>query len=278
MNLLINDRVIKKDIEDSNYLRDYLMPIARDLLDVFLYDNLICTFGMYELIENENFLGKLCVQDDDVRTFISLFFSRIISVVDVSGIRMGQDSDVYLLNNEQFNGNHFSVAEIAYENNYPIISPHFNSKISLVEIQKNNKKKQRYQLCDKNHYFVYKGSNDEKYISIFLQYLGFDIHPKFKVDAWDNLASENKIKILEKIANDSNDLIAKRFNKLGRVGRSNRVVRITNLDIYEYKITINNGTYRVYFKAHDSSTMMCLFYQKKTQKISSQLMNLLSQY
>ena len=73
-------------------------------------------------LSNEEFLDALFTQDYDVQNYLRLILDSFLSVTDVLDANCGDATDIYSVDNEDFAGDQYTFAELAYENNWNVVS------------------------------------------------------------------------------------------------------------------------------------------------------------
>lgn len=272
-NLIIDQNSFKVNDGNQKSINNIILPCINDILTVFRYDNIYYSTGF------DNYLKFIeGIQDVDIRRVFALFKSKLIEIIDLPNVNFGETGDIYVYDGKVYNGNAWSTVEVAYENDLTIISPLKNNEIIKCEITKNGQNKQIFQLSNIKHYYLFKSIYDENNINSFIKELGLFCHKKFQVINWKTLDINSKVKILLSLLKNHEKLKRFKFRELGRLGKSNRVEKLENLNIWEYKLAITSGTYRIYFKIEKYKIIVCAFRQKYTNNIDAKLRNILENF
>ncbi len=271
----INDLQFKFNYKSNNYVRDFAKPLLQSFTELISNRKVYCGLSFINHFrENNDFWAWIFDQDDEIfRSNFLVFLSNLIDI-DISQVNHGEPSDSYLFNDYVFSGQSFSTPEILYENNYALITPStvWTSEITDTVI-KNKTPKKIYNLRHSVNIFLYETLYNESAIQSYFQRLGFDLTPDFELADWARISEDDKIEILSNFLTDHTNLISCRFEKLGKMGKSNKVMPVICIgkSLYEYRLATQN--FRFYFQVINSKLIFLLGIVKKSASIDTRIKN-----
>lgn len=224
---------------------------------------------------NEDFINAVNLQDYDVRQYVSLMLSSFLSIFDVSDINYGTTNDYYFFKGIKYSGDQYSFVELAYENDWCIISLEPIQLDCLVDkaIKNGSENKKIYEISDSTQFYLEKSLNSEnslgRYFSSFEKVYCVKNCSFFN---WSSIEKTGRFKVLSTFYREIEHVIHNEFDKLGHFpGRnSNRVEKIGD-NLFEYRLS--NPNYRIYYTRRDDNFVILLSMLKKRGKISSSTMN-----
>ncbi len=226
-------------------------------------------------LSNEEFLDALFTQDYDVQNYLRLILDSFLSVTDVVGANCGEATDIYSVDNEDFAGDQYTFAELAYENNWNVVSFNRVEADKMIEtITKNSSNgKKIYYISDKSQFLLYKSLNCDTFLTKYCSsFENVYCVRNCSFDNWDSLSETERFRVVSVFFKEIGYVIHNEFSKLGRFpGRnSNRVEKINN-NLFEYRIS--NPNYRIYYSRNEEKLIILKGLLKRRQDIPTGTMN-----
>lgn len=232
-----------------------------------------------EKLSNCDFIDALSAQDYDIQNYLWSMLTSILSVTDVPGVFCGTESDLYSFGGRQYLGDQYSFVELAYENEWPIVSlkPVDLENISSVVTKNGDSPKTVYSVCDLSQLYFIKALTNGQYLGEY--FTSFDkvyCVRNCTFDHWDSVHATGRFKVLATFYREIRHIVHNEFDKLGRFpGRkANRVEKI-NDNLFEYRIA--NPNYRIYYTRKEDKIVIVLSALKRRGNISASMMNNLMQ-
>lgn len=266
---------------DDEYTDEFFAQLKEALS--FPYENL-CIQSKEQIIKDylfeeqtskEDFINTLYSHDYDISQYIMLMLSSFLSITDIPEASCGIQSDIYNYGGNQYNGDLFSFVELAYENDWCIISakPVEVDNVVTKIIKNATELKNIYEISDSKQFYLVKSLDNESFLGSYLS--SFDnvyCVQNCLFENWDSINATGKLKILSTYHKEISHVIHNEFDKLGHFpGRnSNRVEKI-NDNLFEYRLA--NPNYRIYYTRKEDKLIILLCMLKKRGKISTNTMN-----
>ena len=275
--------VIKGSTINSNreYSEDFFynlmeqLKFSYDIIRVEMDDKVVKDIIAEEMLGNKEFLDALWVQDYDVQNYLRIILDSFLSVTDVDGVNSGERTDMYSTDDEKFIGGEYAFAELAYENNWNVISFEYVEVHDMIKpITKNSiNQKKIYHICNKSQLLLCKSLDNDmllpKYCCSFE-----DVYcvKSCNFDDWDSLRNRERFKVLSLFYKEIGYVIHNEFSKLGHFPgeNSNRVEKI-NDNLFEYRIA--NPNYRMYYSRDENKLIILKGMLKDRQTISTGTMD-----
>lgn len=267
---------------DSNFFNqlkdDFYFPY--EVLRVSNHKSIVKDIETEKKIGSQELVDALLLQDYDIQGYICAMLDSFLSITDVPNIVCGTTSDSYSIDSDDYQGDQYSFAELAYENNWCIVS---NSNVEVedmvTKIVKNDVcNKTRYKVSNLTQVYLAKAVNDENFLGKY--FTSFDrvfCVRNCTFDNWTSINETGRQKILTTFYKEIEHVIHNKFGKLGHFhGRNTNRVEKINDNLFEYRIS--NPNYRIYYTRADDKLIILLSLLKDRSDIStttmSKLMNL----
>lgn len=238
-------------------------------------EQIVKDFIFEEQTDKEDFIDALCSHDHDISQYILLMLSSFLTITDIPEASYGVKSDIYSYGDNQYNGDHYSFVELAYENDWCIVSAEpVDINNVVTRITKNaTESKNIYEISDFKQFYLVKSLDNENFLGSYLS--SFDnvyCTQNCLFENWDSINTTGKLKILSTYHKEINHVIHNEFHKLGHFPgkNSNRVEKINN-NLFEYRLA--NPNYRIYYTRKDENLIILLCMLKRRGKISTNTMN-----
>lgn len=262
------------DSDFFNKLKDdFYFPY--EILRIANNKNIVMDMETESKIRSQELVDALFLQDYDIQGYIQSMLDSFLSVTDIPAINYGSPSDVYSVDGISYQGDQYSFAELAYENNWYIVSvTNIEVEDMITKAVKNDvSNKTIYILSNITQVYLAKAINDEGFLGEY--FTSFDQVFCVKNCTFGNWTSVNKIgrqKILTTFYKEIKHVIHNEFDKLGHFpGRnSNRVEKI-NDNLFEYRLS--NPNYRIYYTRINDKLVILLTLLKDRTDISTNTMN-----
>ena len=269
---------INTNFESSQDFFDNLMEQLKftyDIIRLEMGDRVVKDIIAEEKFGNEEFMDALFSQDYDVQNYLRLILDSFLSVTDVVGANCGETTDTYNIENENFIGDQYTFAELAYENNWHIISFDIVEVDKMIKpiIKNSNGSKKIYQICDKSQFLLFKSLSSDTFLPKYCcSFENVYCTQNCSFDNWDSLSETERFRVLSVFFKEIGYVIHNEFSKLGRFpGRnSNRVEKIKD-DLFEYRIS--NPNYRIYYSRNENKLIILKALLKRRQDIPTATMN-----
>ncbi len=262
---------------DNNFFNqlkdDFYFPY--EVLHVLEHKNIVKDIEAEERVGSQELIEALLLQDYDIQGYIWTMLDSLLSVTDVPDIICGTTSDSYYVDGINYQGDNYSYAELAYENDWCVVSMS-NIKVEdiITKIVKNdNVGKNIYQVSNLTQMYLAKAINDvsllEKYFTSFER---VSCVQNCAFENWTSINELGRQKILTTFYKEIKHVVHNEFDKLGHFpGRnSNRVEKI-NDDLFEYRLS--NPNYRIYYTRVDDKLVILLTLLKDRSDISKNTMD-----
>lgn len=254
-------------------LREQLY-FAFDVMHVERNATIVKDIVFEEKFGNQKFLNALNAQDYDTRGYLQLILDSFASITDVDETICGEATDVYSINDQQFVGDQYTFAELAYENNWYIISflPVEMGNLT-VKIDKNSiDTKEMYNICNTSQLLLCNSLKNDIFLGEF--YSSFDCvycSEKYSFEDWASLSHDKRLKVLSTFYSEITYIVHNQFQKLKRFPGKNpsRVEKIGN-DLFEYRIA--NPNYRIYYTRDSDKLILLKGMLKRRQTIANATM------
>lgn len=223
----------------------------------------------------DDFINALFSHDYDISQYIMLMLTSFLSVTEIPEVNCGVQNDIYNYRGNQYKGDQYSFVELAYENDWCVISskPVELDKI-VTKITKNETEiKKMYEICDLKQFYLVKSLDNEIFLgNYFSSFDSVYCVQNCLFDNWDSIDITGKLKILSTYYKEIHHVIHNEFDKLGHFPgkNSNRVEKI-NDDLFEYRLA--NPNYRIYYTRKEDKLIILLCMLKKRGNISINTMN-----
>lgn len=261
--------------EDFFYNLMEQLKFSYDIIRLEMGDKVVKDIIAEEKLGKQEFLDALFSQDYDVQNYLRLILDSFLSVTDVVAANAGRGTDIYSADDEKLVGDQYTFAELAYENNWNVISFYCVEVDEMVRpIAKNSiGQKKIYYICNRSQLLLCKCLDNNtflpKYCCSFedvycVRNCGFG--------DWDSLQERERFKVLSLFYKEIGYVIHNEFNKLGHFpgDNSNRVEKINN-NLFEYRIA--NPNYRIYYSRGGNKLIVLKTMLKDRQTISTGTMD-----
>ncbi len=226
-------------------------------------------------IANQELVEALSLQDYDIQGYIWSMLDSLLSVTDVPDIVCGTTKDSYCIDSIYYQGDQYSFAELAYENNWHIVSTTNVAVENLVtKVVKNSIcNKTIYQVSNLMQVYLARATYDEQFLGQY--FTSFDqvfCVKNCRFENWSSIDEIGRQKVLTTFYKEIEHVVHNEFHALGHFhGRnSNRVEKI-NDDLFEYRIS--NPNYRIYYTRENDKIVILLTLLKTRSNISVNTMN-----
>ena len=251
------------------------LKFSYDIIRLEMGDKVVKDIIAEEKLGKQEFLDALCTQDYDVQNYLRIILESFLSVTDVGGVNSGERTDLYSTDDEKFVGGEYTFAELAYENNWNIIS------FDCVEMEYMIKQVSKNSINAKKVYHIY----NRKQLLLCKSIDNYTFLPKYccsfedvycvkncSFDDWNSLSETKRFKVLSLFYKEIGYVIHNELSRLGRYpGRnSNRVEKI-NDNLFEYRIS--NPNYRIYYSRGGNKLIVLKAMLKDRQTISTGTMD-----
>ena len=278
MNYVLNgDTIIFGESYDSVFfekLKDALY-FPCEVLRKSMHRKIVKDITTEDKIGNQEIFDALLLQDYDMQGYIWSLLDSLLSVTDVPEIVYGGTSDSYCINDVIYRGDEYSFAELAYENNWGIVSfSDVAAEDIFTKITKNNVNIKTINVASElKQVYLAEAVNNGNFLGRF--FTSFDrvfCVRNCNFNDWDSIHETGKQKVLITYYNEIEHVVHNRFDKLGHFHGKNpsRVLKI-NDELYEYRIS--NPNYRMYYTRIDDKLIILLTLLKNRSDISTNTMN-----
>lgn len=243
----------------------YSLEHEQIVKDMFLEDKLI----------NDDLMNALSLQDYDLRNYLYLMLSSLLSITDITEVRYGTQEDLYLYEGNTYRGDQYTFVELAYENDWNVISlKNIDIKKIVSPTTKNEENsKNIYNVCNITQLLLVKSLFSEHYLErFFSSFEKVYCIQNCEFNNWETVNEMQRLKILATFYQENKYIIHNEFNNLGHFhGRNaNRVEKIGE-NLYEYRIS--NPNYRIYYTRRNEKLIIILCMLKRRGKISKNTIN-----
>ena len=220
---------------------------------------------------NEDFLNALYRQDYDLIGYLSLMLDSFVSISDIDEVLCGVPTDGYDVDNQHFVGEEYTFAELAYENDWCVLSfEPVDIEAVTIKIAKNSANvKKAYYISNIKQFLLCASLKDDTILGEF--YSSFDdvycsIYCSF--ENWDSLTIDKRFKVLATFYDEIIHIVNNQFQNLRRFPGNNqsRVERIRN-NLFEYRIA--NPNYRIYYTRDNNKIVLLKCMLKRRQTIAN---------
>lgn len=226
-------------------------------------------------IGKQEILDALLLQDYDIQGYIYSLLDSLLSVTDVPNIVCGTTSDSYCVNDANYRGDEYSFAELAYENDWGIVSlSEVSPEEIFIKIIKNDVNSKTINIASElKQVYLSEAINNDSFLGRF--FTSFDqvfCVRNCNFNNWKSINEAERQKILITFYKEIAHVLHNEFDKLGHFpGRnSNRVEKI-NDGLFEYRLS--NPNYRIYYTRVDSNLVILLTLLKNRPDISKKTMD-----
>lgn len=251
------------------------LKFSYDVVQCEMNDRVVKDIVAEEEFSNEEFLEALSSQEYDTQNYLILVLDSFLSITDVDSIICGDADDRYSVDDEEKFGDQYTFAELAYENEWNVISfdcVNVDNMVKTITKNSHNRKKV-YNISDRSQLLLSKSLKDETYLSkYFCAFENVYCTKNCNFDNWNSLNEAERFRVLSIFLKEIVHVLYNEFSKLGRFpGRnSNRVEKI-NDNLFEYRIS--NPNYRIYYSRFENKLIILKTLLKRRQSISTDTMN-----
>lgn len=257
-----------------NQLKD-VFYFPYEILHVLNNKNIVKDMKTEDTLEDQKLIDALLLQDYDIQNYIWTMLDSFLSVTDVPDVVCGTTSDKYSIENKYYQGDQYSFAELAYENEWYVVSLENVSVENMVykAIKNDLDNKTIYTISNLTQLYLAKAINDMRFLGKY--FTSFDqvycvLNCEF--NNWESINKVDRLKILTTFYTEIKHVLHNEFDKLGHFhGRNaNRVEKI-NDNLFEYRVS--NPNYRIYYTRKNDNLGIILTMLKKRGRISKSTMN-----
>lgn len=239
-----------------------------------MHKKIVMDFNAEDKIGSQAILDALLLQDYDIQGYIYSLLGSLLTVTDVPDIVCGTTCDSYCANDVNYCGDEYSFAELAYENNWGIVSlAEVSPEETFIKITKNDVDSKTINIASelKQVYLSEAINNDSLLGRFFTSFDKVFCVRNCNFNDWKSINETGKQKVLITFYKEIEHVLHNEFDKLGHFpGRnSNRVEKI-NDDLFEYRLS--NPNYRIYYTRVDDKLVILLTLLKDRSNISKNTM------
>lgn len=264
----------------EEYTADFFMDLKNkfyfsyEILHLKEHAQIIKDMDLEEKLSNDNLFNALLLQDYDVRNYILTILDVLLSITDISETAFGTQDDVYSYEGKEYKGDQYSFVELAFENNWNIISfeaINLDNMSSLV-IKNGRENKKIFNLCNITQWYLLKSLTCEQYLEKYFSSFDKVYCIKNCANNWEDINNSQRLKILSTFYREVEYVVHNKFNKLGHFpGKNTNRVEKINDNLFEYRLS--NPNYRIYYTRRDENLVIVLCMLKKQGKISKTIMD-----
>ncbi len=278
MNYVLNGDTINSsepyDGEFFEKLKDALY-FPCEVLRNSMHKKIVKDIATEDKIGNQEILDALLLQDYDMQGYIRSLLDSLLSVTDVPDIVYGVTSDSYCINGVDYRGDEYSFAELAYENNWGIVSfSDVATEEIFAKITKNGVNSKIINVASElKQVYLAEAVNNDNFLGKF--FASFDrvfCVRNCSFNDWGSIHEPEKQKVLITYYKEIEHVVHNEFDKLGHFPgkNSNRVEKI-NDGLFEYRLS--NPNYRIYYTRVDDKIVILLTLLKNRTDISKNTMD-----
>ena len=275
-------------LEENNqqaleFLRNRLR-FMHELLFLKNHDRVISDFGFSEkVLDNEDVKSTLLmVSDYDEKNMLLYALHYILQITDFEDLgsipHSGTSTDQYRFNNQTYRGEDLSFVELAYENDWDVLSLNpINIDNIKGDILKNRTDdKSIFIISSEKQYYLHKSVRgtlcDLRFYQSFDNVLCAD---HCQIDDWDSLSLVERLKVLSTFYKEIEHVINNNHSQIGRRPGRNQS-RLENLNeivsgCVGYRLA--NPNYRIYFLKKSGQVTILLGRLKRENEITASVKN-----
>lgn len=273
----------KNNQHNLEHLRNRLKFIHQFLF-LEQHDRAIADSSFNEKIldNDEAKTALLEVSDYDQKNMLLYAFHYILEVTDFEEIGAtpcsGTSTDEYSLNDQIYNGGELSFAELAYENDWNVISLNDLNvdQIKGTVLKNRDDSKNIFSISCEKQYYLCKSVSDKLCDLRFYQ--SFDnvscVH-NCEISDWTSLSSIERFKVLSTFYKEIDFIIKNDYSQVGRCpGKNpNRVESLSQIvkNCFEYRLL--NPNYRIYFLKKSGQVVILFGRLKREAEITNAIQN-----
>ena len=272
MNYVTNGETLNLD---SEYTYEFFCEL-KDKLS-FAYE-LLCLKRKKRVVKDiilekkfveEKFIEALLTQDYDLSGYLFLILNNMLSITDLQAVNCGKNTDKYCIDEKQYSGDQYTFAELAYENDWPVVSFENITIQNVVKkiIKNSSEEKKTCNICNEKQFLICNCLKSDEYWGEYVS--AFDnvyCSLNYSFEDLKSLRFDGKFKILSMYYTEIIHILNNELEKLSRFpGRNkNRVEKIDD-GIFEYRI--DNPNYRIYYTRDKDNLIILMGRLKKESKI-----------
>ena len=278
MNYVLNGNTINFGETYDNVFFEKLKDALHfpcEILRKSMHKKIIKDIITEDKIGSQEILDALLLQDYDIQCYIWSLLDSLLSVTDVPDIIYGTTNDSYRINDDCYRGDEYSFAELAYENNWGIVSfSDVAAEEIFTEITKNDVDSKTINVANelKQIYLIEAVSEGDFLGRFFTSFDRVFCVRNCNFNDWGSIPISGKQKVLITYYKEIEHVIHNEFDKLGHFhGRNTSRVLKINDNLFEYRVS--NPNYRIYYTRADDNIVILLTLLKDRPDISTNTMN-----
>lgn len=278
MNYVLNGKTINFGETYDNVFFEKLKDALHfpcEILRKSMHKKIIKDIITEDKIGSQEIFDALLLQDYDIQCYIWSLLDSLLSVTDVPDIIYGATNDSYRINDDYYRGDEYSFAELAYENNWAIVSfSDVAAEEIFTEITKNDVDSKTINVASElKQVYLIEAISEGAFLGRF--FTSFDrvfCVRNCNFNDWDSIPKSGKQKVLITYYKEIEHVIHNEFDKLGHFhGRNTSRVLKINDNLFEYRVS--NPNYRIYYTRANDNIVILLTLLKDRSDISTNTMN-----
>lgn len=274
---IINSNTINVGEE---YTADFFVDLKKkfyfsyEVLHLKEHEQIVKDMDLEEKLSDYDLFNALLLQDYDVQNYILAILDAFLSITDISEAAFGTQDDIYSYEGKEYKGDQYSFVELAFENNWNVISLKDIDldRMSSLVLKNGKENKKIYNICNITQWYLTKSLICEHFLEKYFSSFDKVYCIQNCANDWASINISQRLKILSTFYREVEYVVHNELNKLGHFpGKNTNRVEKINDNLFEYRLS--NPNYRIYYTRKNEKLVIILCMLKRQGKISKTTMN-----